>query len=96
MKDRDNHPTNFDEHLALLMKDPAFRQEWDRLEPEFALYEALIDLRRGKGLTQRELAKRMQASQAEIARLERGHNVTIKTLQRIAKATNTTLKIQFV
>lgn len=89
-------PTSFDKHLKEELKDPGFRQEWERLEPEFEVIRSLIKLRQTTGLSQRALAKKMGASQAEIARLETGHNATIKTLQRIADATNKKLKIQFV
>lgn len=89
-------PVSFDKHLKEELNNPSFRQEWERLEPEFEVIRSLIKLRQTTGLSQRALAKKMGASQAEIGRLETGHNATIKTLQRIADATNKKLKIQFV
>lgn len=90
-----NDPATLKEHLALEMKNPAFRKEWDRIDPEFSLMEALVDLRQAKGLSQRELAKLAKATQAQIARIERGSNTTFNTLQRIAKATGKKLVIAF-
>ncbi len=40
------------------MKDPAYRQEYDALEVEFALATALIHARAEAGLTQEALAER--------------------------------------
>lgn len=85
-----------EEVLREQLKDPEFKREWDKPDPEIEILRALLLLRQKTGLSQRALAKKMHASQAEIARLERGHNATIKTLQRVAKATGTTLKIEFV
>lgn len=77
-------------------KDPAFRAEYDGLEEEFALAAALIDARRHAGLTQAEIAERMDTSQAAVARLEGSKgNPSLATLRRYAEATGTRLKITF-
>ncbi len=44
--------------------DPTFRAEYDALEEEFALAAALIDARAKADLTQEEVARRMETSQA--------------------------------
>ncbi len=54
------------------MKDPAYRREYDALEPEFAPVAALIRVRADAGLTQEELAARMETKQEAIARWEGG------------------------
>ena len=33
----------FDDYLAEQMKDPEFKAEWDRLEPEFAIVRAIYE-----------------------------------------------------
>jgi len=78
------------------MQDPAYRAAYDELEPEFALAQALIVARVKAGLTQEELAQRMQTTQSAVARLEGGRvHPSIRTLARFAKATGTHLKITF-
>ena len=63
---------------------------------EFGLAFAVIHARSSAGLTQKELADRMDAKQSLVARLESGgQNTTIKTLLRVAQATATQLKISF-
>ena len=78
------------------LKDPEFKAAYDALADEFALASAVIDARTKAGLTQEELASRMHTKQSLVARIESGgYNTTIKTLQRVAEATGTHLKISF-
>ncbi|WP_342359065.1 helix-turn-helix transcriptional regulator [Terrarubrum flagellatum] len=76
------------------MKDPAYRREYEALEPEFALISSLIAARARAGLTQEEIAKRMGTTQSVVARLEGGGTLpSTRTLQRYAEATGSRLKI---
>ncbi|MFN0192059.1 MAG: helix-turn-helix domain-containing protein [Aestuariivirga sp.] len=78
------------------MKDKAYRKEYEALEEEFALASAMIAARARAGLTQVQLAKRMKTTQSTIARLESGRVFPSgKTLQRLAEATGSRLKIVF-
>jgi len=78
------------------LHDPNYRAADDALEDEFALAAALIEARSRAGLTQEELAERMHTTQSVVARLEGGHVMpTTRTLEKIAKATNSRLKISF-
>jgi transcriptional regulator with XRE-family HTH domain len=78
------------------MKDAAYRKEYDALEEEFVLASAMITARSRAGLTQEQLATRMQTTQSTIARLESGKVIPSgRTLQKIAIATGSKLKIVF-
>ena len=78
------------------MADPAYREAYDAMEDEFALAQAMIDARARAGLTQSELARRMDTSQSVIARLETGRSKpSARTLERFATATGTSLRISF-
>ncbi len=77
-------------------KDPEYRREYEALEEEFALATAVISARVQAGLTQRELAQRMGTTQSVIARLEGGRaKPSTATLEKVAKATGTRLRIDF-
>lgn len=71
----------------------AFIAESERLE--IAL--ALRTLRENEGLTQRQLAEKVDKPQSTIARIENGNmNVTFKTMNDIAKAFNKVIEVKFV
>ena len=89
--------TTLDEFLEEQLRDPEFKEEYDALEPEFVVMQALIDARKDSGMTQKELSAATGISQADISRLEHGNgNPSLRTLQRIAKALKMSLKIEFV
>jgi len=76
--------------------DPEYLAAYEELGPEFELARALIEARTRAGLTQAQLAKRMKTTQSVIARLESGRSCpSTKTLERLAQATGTRLKISF-
>lgn len=79
------------------MNDPQYRAEFEALESEFSLSSALIKARTDAGLTQEELAGRMNTTQSVIARMESGRvKPSSRTLQRFARATGMRMKITFV
>ena len=76
--------------------DPNYRTAYDELELEFELARLLIKARVEAGLTQAQLAERLQTTQSAVARFEGGHvHPSTKTLRKIAQATGTRLKISF-
>ena len=89
--------TNYDKFIEEQMKDPAFRKEWEALQPEMAIVKAMIDARERTGMTQKELSDKTGITQADISRLENGNaNPSLKTLQRLAEGMGMTLKLEFV
>ena len=88
--------SNFNDYLSQKMKDPAFKAEYEALEPEFSIIQAMIDARKASGLTQKELSERTGIAQSDISKLENGSaNPSIKTLQRLAAGMGMTMKIEF-
>lgn len=78
------------------LKDPKYRDAHKALQSEFDLARALIQARAAAGLTQQELAERMETTQSVIARLESGRTrPSTQTLDRLATATGTRLRISF-
>ena len=87
----------FDSYLKEKMKNPEFKAEYDALEPDFAIMQAIIDARKESGLTQKQLSEKTGITQADISRLERGNaNPSLLTLQRLASGMNMRLKLEFV
>ena len=89
--------TNYEKYFAEQMQNEEFRKEYEALEPEFAIIQAIIDVRQETGLTQRELSERTGIAQSDISKLENGNaNPSIRTLKRLAEAMGKQLKISFV
>jgi transcriptional regulator with XRE-family HTH domain len=78
------------------LKDPAYKKAYDQSSIEFEIAQEIIEVRMKSGLSQEELALRMQTSQSAIARLESGSTLpSMRTLAKFAKATNSQIQIQF-
>ena len=85
---------DFDKYLNIQLEREDFRKEYEALEPEFVIMQAMIDIRKAEGLTQKDLALRSGINQADISRLENGNgNPSIKTLERIAKGLGLSLEL---
>ena len=88
---------NFRDSLNERLRDPAFRAEWDALEPEYQIVKAMLDGRAAKNLTQRELAEITGINQADISKLENGNgNPSLRTLERIAAGLGMRVRLEFV
>ena len=79
-----------------LFKNKGVYKEYKKLEPKYRLISQIIGMRVKKGLTQKELANRLDTKQSAIARLESGnYNPTLEYLQRTAEALGRKLTINF-
>jgi len=82
---------------ARLLANPETRAEYEAQAAEFAIARELIAARVRAGLTQDEVARRMQTTQSTIARLESGRTLpSMRTLTRYAEATGsrTVIKLE--
>jgi ribosome-binding protein aMBF1 (putative translation factor) len=78
------------------LKDPAFRAEYEALEPEFAIIQAMIDARKNSGLTQKQLSERTGIAQGDISKIERGiANPSLRTLKSLASGMDMKLRLEF-
>jgi ribosome-binding protein aMBF1 (putative translation factor) len=88
--------TRVEEFHKKWSKNPAYRKAYADLEEEYALAAAILSARAAAGMTQAELARRMRTTQSVIARLETGRvQPSTRTLERLAAATGTKLRITF-
>ncbi len=88
---------DFRQYLDQQLSDPEFKAQWDALEPEYQIINAIINGRKENGLTQKEFAARTGITQADISRLENGEaNPSLKTMKRLAAALGKKLQIAFV
>ena len=89
--------TSFKDYLSEQMQDPEFRAEYEALEPEFTIIQAMIDARKKTGLTQQELSARTGIAQGDISKIETGEaNPSLNTLKRLAAGMDMRLKLAFL
>jgi predicted transcriptional regulator len=89
--------TDWHKMLEEDLKNPEFKAEWEKLQPERAILQALIEARKETGLSQKELSKRSGIHQGDISKLENGNaNPSLKTLRKLADALGKDLRIEFV
>jgi len=76
--------------------DAVYRKIYDDFAPEFRLARALIEARTNAGLSQAQMAERMQTTQSVVARLESGRaHPSTRTLEKFARAAGVRLRISF-
>ena len=88
----------FKSRLREDLKDPEFKAHYQEERQALKLALKIAKLREKKGLSQQQMAKLMGTSQQAVSRIESGEyeGFTLKTLEKIAEATGTKVKIEFV
>ena len=88
---------SFRKTLDEQMQNPEFKKEYDALELEFQVIRALLDGRKEKNITQKQLSELTGINQADISKIERGNaNPSLRTLQRLASGMDMSVKLKFV
>jgi len=97
IKPKDRKHLDFDDFLKESLKNPKIKAEYNKLQPEFAVIQAVIDARVKKGVTQKDLAEKVGTKQSVISRLESGRaNPSVAFLKKLAQALNSHLEIKFI
>ena len=89
--------TNFQHFKKEMLSNPELKTEYDALEADFDIIQAMFDARRQQNITQKELSERTGITQADISRIENGtRNPSLEMLKRLAKGLGMRLKVEFV
>ena len=87
---------NHDEVKKQLLQNPEVQGEYDDLKVLYDIKREIIRLRLEQGLSQKELADKINTKQSAISRLESGeYNPSIEFLAKIANALGKELEIRF-
>ncbi len=86
-----------DNYIKNKLRDPRFREEWEKSEVQYQITRQLIAARLENNLSQRKLAQRAETTQAVISRVENmSTSPSIGLLERIARALGGGLEINLV
>lgn len=90
--------SSYKEYKEKVLKNPEIKAEYDALEAEYDIIQAIIDARNKQHITQKELAERTGITQADISRIENGtRNPSLAMVKRIAElGLGMCLKLEFV
>lgn len=87
--------TNFDRYLEEQLQDAEFAERFERAGKAWDVAIQLAALREKAGMSQKELASRLQTSQQSISRMEspsyEGHSLAM--LRRVAEALDATVQV---
>lgn len=92
-----NKLTNYEKHFKLKIKDKEFKEFYQKERHRLEIAYKIVQLRKKRHFSQKELAQKLGTTQSVIARIETGQqNLTSDTLQKIAEIFRRNLKIEFV
>lgn len=78
----------------MIMEDDNLRRQHEIFEAEMAFKQELIDARKSKSLTQKDISRMTGLSQQAISRMERGANGTLETVIRYLSSIGYSLSIK--
>ena len=88
--------SNFDLYLEEQLKDPNFKERFQKAGEAWDVAIQIASLRKKWGLSQKELARRLGTSQQQISRLEspsyEGHSLSM--LRRVAEILGATVHVE--
>ncbi|MCD8014774.1 MAG: helix-turn-helix domain-containing protein [Lachnospiraceae bacterium] len=89
--------TRYENFKKEMLSDPEVRKEYEALAPEYDIIQAMIDARKEKHMTQKDLSEKTGITQADISRIENGtRNPSLEMLKRLAKGMGMQLKLEFI
>lgn len=89
--------SSYNNYKQKALSNPEVKAEYDNLQPEFDLIQAMIDARTSQNITQKELSEKTGITQADISRIENGtRNPSLAMVKKIAAGLGMQLKLEFV
>ena len=88
---------NYSEYKEKVLQNPEIKAEYDALQPEYDIIQAMINARVEQNITQKELSARTGITQADISRIENGtRNPSLKLVKKLAQGLGMQLKLEFI
>ena len=89
--------SSYKEYKEKALNKPEVKVEYDALQPEYDIIQAMIDARISKNMTQKELSEITGITQADISRIENGtRNPSLAMVKRIAAGLGMQLRLDFI
>lgn len=89
--------SSYKEYKEKALSNSEIKAEYDALQPEYDIIQAMIDARISQKITQKELSEITGITQADISRIENGtRNPSLAMVKRIAEGLGMQLRLEFI
>jgi len=89
--------SSYKDYKEKALSNPEVKAEYEALQPEYDIIQAMIDARVSQNITQKELSVITGITQADISRIENGtRNPSLAMMKRIAAGLGMQLRLEFV
>ena len=88
---------SYKDYKKRALQNPEVKAEYDALQPEYDIIQAMIDARVQQNMTQKDLSAKTGITQADISRIENGtRNPSLSMVKKLAQGLGMQLKLEFV
>ena len=89
--------SSYKDYKKRALQNPEVKAEYDALQPEYDIIQAMIDARLQQNMTQKDLSAKTGITQADISRIENGtRNPSLSMVKKLAHGLGMQLKLEFV
>ena len=89
--------SSYKDYKKRALQNPEVKAEYDALQPEYDIIQAIIDARVQQNMTQKDLSAKTGIAQADISRIENGtRNPSLSMVKKLAHGLGMQLKLEFV
>lgn len=89
--------SSYRDYKEKVLQNPEVKAEYDALQPEYEIIQAMIDARISQNITQKELSAKTGITQADISRIENGtRNPSLSMVKKLAQGLGMQLKLELV
>ena len=88
--------SSYKDYKKRALQNSDVKSEYDALEPEYDIIQAMINARVQQNLTQKDLSERTGITQADISRIENGtRNPSLSMVKKLAQGLGMQLRLEF-
>ena len=89
--------SSYKDYKKRALQNSEVKTEYDALQPEYDIIQAMIDARVQQNMTQKDLSAKTGITQADISRIENGtRNPSLSMVKKLAHGLGMQLKLEFV
>ena len=89
--------SSYKDYKKRALQNPEVKEEYDELQPEYDIIQAMIDASVQQNMTQKDLSAKTGITQADISRIENEtRNPSLSMVKKLAQGLGMQLKLEFV